>query len=404
MKRSQSILISSVLVTGLITFSLGWFFAKNVGAPEKKILQTAVGTSSEETLKNLRIRDIDEVWKRLQDGYYDIAKLELPTLEWSAVKGFVAGVGDPYTVFMNPDESKDFENGLEGQLEGIGAELEVKEGKLIVVTPLKNSPAAEAGVRAGDIIYKIDGELAEEMTFYNAIRKIRGKKGTKVTLTVIRENAPEPIEIKITRREITVDSIELKKLEGDIYHLAILQFNDHTKTEYENAIQKILLEKAKGLVFDVRGNGGGYLDIAVDIVSELLEGKKTAVIIKHRDSAKNETVKTDGSGRLSDIPLVILVDKGSASASEIVAGAVRDYKRGIIIGEKTFGKGSVQELSRLDDGSNLRMTIAKWFTPLDRSIDEVGIAPDKEVKITEEDRQFDRDPQLDAAVNYFKSK
>lgn len=402
MKRPQSILISSVLITGLLAFSLGWFFAKNVGSAEKKMLQTAAGTSSENATGRLRIRDIDEVWSRLQGNYYDISKLDLPKLEWSAVKGFVGGVGDPYTVFMNPDESKDFENGLEGQLEGIGAELEVKEGKLVVVTPLKKSPAQEAGIRSGDIIYKIDGAEASEMTFYDAIQKIRGKKGTQVTLTILRENVPKPIELTIMRREIVVDSIEVKKLDGDIFHLAVIQFNDHTKTEFENAIQKMLLEKAKGLIFDVRGNGGGYLDIAIDILSELIEGKKAAVIVKHRDSAKNETLQTNGSGRLSDIPLVVLVDKGSASASEIVAGAVQDYKRGILIGEKTFGKGSVQELSRLDDGSNLRMTIAKWFTPLDRSIDEVGIAPDREVKITEEDRQFNRDPQLDAALKYLK--
>lgn len=402
MKRTQSILISSVLVTALLAFSFGWFFAKNISTAEKKLLQATIGTSSDAREKNLRIRDVDEVWKRLQDGYYDISKLDLSKLEWNAVKGFVAGVGDPYTVFMNPDESKDFENGLEGQLEGIGAELEVKEGKLIVVSPLKKSPAEEAGIRSGDIIYKIDGALAEEMTFYNAIQKIRGKKGTSVTLTIIRENTPQPLEMRITRREITIESVVLEKLDGDIYHLSILQFNDHTKDEFNNAIQKILLEKTKGLILDLRGNGGGYLDIAVDIASEFIVGKKPVVIVKQRNASKNKTIPSNGSGRLADISLVVLVDKGSASASEIVAGAVQDYKRGVLIGEKTFGKGSVQELSRLDDGSNLRMTIAKWFTPLDRSIDEVGIAPDKEVKITDEDRLTDKDTQLEAAVNYFK--
>lgn len=402
MRRSQSILLSSVLVTALLAFFVGWFFAKNINLSEKKMLQTTTGTSSNSREGNLRIRDVDEVWQRLQSGYYDISKLDISKLEWNAVRGFVSGIGDPYTVFMSPDEAKDFENGLEGQLEGIGAELEVKEGKLIVVSPLKNSPAEEAGIRPGDIIYKIDGSLVEEMTFYNAIQKIRGKKGTQVTLTILRENTLEPLEIKIIRREITIESVALKKLDGDLYHLSILQFNDHTKSELNDAIQKILLEKTKGLILDLRGNGGGYLDIAVDTASEFLAGKKTVVIVKQRDASKNENVKSNGSGRLADIPLVVLVDKGSASASEIVAGAVQDYKRGVLIGEKTFGKGSVQELSRLDDGSNLRMTIAKWFTPLDRSIDEVGIAPDREVKITDEDRLADRDPQLDAALNYLE--
>ena len=153
----------------------------------------------------------------------------------------------------------------------------------------------------------------------------------------------------------------------------------------------------------MRGNGGGYLDTSVAVLSELISGQQTASIIKKRDTSKNETVKTNGSGKLADIPLVILVDKGSASASEIVAGAIQDYKRGLVIGEKTFGKGSVQELVKLDDGATLRLTIAKWFTPLNRTIDETGVTPDKEVKITDDDIKAERDTQLDAAVSYLKS-
>ncbi len=406
MRRSQSILLSSVLITGILTFSLGWFFARNIqtgSGPSRGFLQTAFSTGSS-SKNELKIRDIDDVWQRLQASYYDASKLDLSKLEYGAVKGFVSGIGDPYSVFMTPEESKEFENGLEGQLEGIGAELEVKDGKLVVVAPLKNSPAQKAGVRSGDIIYKIDGALAEEMTLFDAIKKIRGKTGTAVTLTLLREGTPQPVILSITRSEITIDSITLKKLDNDIFHLSINQFNDHTKSEFNEAVQQILLEKAKGLVLDVRGNGGGYLDTSIDILSELIGGQKTAAIIKKRDVSKTETVKTNGSGRLSDIPIVVLVDKGSASASEIVAGAIQDYKRGIVMGEKTFGKGSVQELAELPDGSRLRMTIAKWFTPLDRSIDDVGVVPDKEVKITDEDRAADRDPQLDEAIKYLQTK
>lgn len=404
MKRSQSILVSSVLIASLASFSIGWFFAKNIatGSKNERAVQTSVGTSSVGS-QQIKIRALNEVWKKLQESYYDAAKLDLQRLEFGAVKGFVAGVQDPYTIFLTPEESKEFENGLEGQLEGIGAELEVKEGKLTVVTPLKNSPAQQAGIKPGDIIYKIDGKLTEDMTLYEAIRKIRGKKGTQVALTIIRAELEQPLELKITRREIIIDSITLKELDFNVIHLAINQFNDHTKKEFEDAIQKILLEKPRGVILDMRGNGGGYLDISVDIVSEFLSGRKTAVIIKKRDQTKNEIVKTNGGARLADIPLVVLVDKGSASASEIVAGALQDYKRAILIGEKTFGKGSVQELSKLEDRSTLRMTIAKWFTPLDRNIDEVGIAPDREVKMTDEDRVAERDPQLDAAVQYLQT-
>ena len=404
MKRQQSILISSVLITSIVSFGLGLFFADNINI--KKSASSAVSQISEKEdplMAILKIRDLEEVWERLRASYYDATKLDQSKLEYSAVKGFVNGVGDPYTGFMPPEEAKDFGQGLDGKLEAIGAELEVKDSKLVVRAPLKNSPAEKAGILSGDIIFKINGEPAQEMTIYEAIRKIRGKKGTKVTLTLIRENRPEVFDIEIIRDEILIDTVVVKKIDGGIYHIAVNQFNDHTKIEFQKAIEEILLAKAKAVILDLRGNGGGYLDISIDMLSEVISGEKTAAIVKKRDQSKNETIKTSGSARIPDLPLVVLVDKGSASASEIVAGAVQDYKRGILIGEKTFGKGSVQELINLNDGASLRMTIAKWFTPLNRSIDGDGIVPDIEVKLTEEDIKAERDPQLDAAVKYLQN-
>ena len=399
MKRQQSILISSVLITSIVSFSLGLFFADNV-----KISQKAEKIEkADPVLAELKVRDLEEVWNRLRSLYYDAEKLDQSKLEYSAVKGFVSGIGDPYTVFMPPEEAKDFGQGLNGKLEGIGAELEVKDSKLIVRAPLKNSPAEKAGILSGDIIFKIDGAPAQDMTIYEAIRKIRGKKGTKVTLTLVRENKPEVFDIEIVRDEILIDTIVVKKIDGGIYHIAVNQFNDHTKVEFQKAVEEILLAKAKAIILDLRGNGGGYLDISIDMLSEIINGEKAVVIVKKRDQSKNETIKTNGSARIGDLPLVVLVDKGSASASEIVAGAVQDYKRGILIGEKTFGKGSVQELVDLNDGASLRMTIAKWFTPLNRSIDGDGIVPDIEVKLTEEDIKAGKDPQLDAAVKYLQN-
>lgn len=398
MKRSQSILISSVLIASIISFSFGLFLADNIkiktpSSVEKEDPITAV----------LKIRDLDEVWQRLRSLYYDVAKLDQEKLEYSAVKGFVNGIGDPYTIFMPPDEAKDFEQGLDGKLEGIGAKLEAKDGKLVVVAPLKNSPAEKAGIKAGDIILKINAQPAPDLTLYEAIKRIQGKKGTKVELTLIHEGQLQPFDVIITRDEILIDTVVVKKIDGGIYHIAVNQFNDHTKAEFSKAIEEILLEKALSVILDLRGNGGGYLDISIDILSEIISGEKTAVIVKKRDQSQNETVKTNGSARLPDLPLAVLVDRGSASASEIVAGAVQDYKRGIVVGEKTFGKGSVQELVNLNDGASLRMTIAKWFTPLNRSIDGDGIAPDIEVKLTEEDIKTGRDPQLEAAIQYLKN-
>lgn len=407
MKRQHTILIISILVAGTLSFSLGWFSALSAQRQNAAILLGSTtaqfflsGTSTQ--TENLRIRDLDEVWKILNDTYYDASKLNLTKMEFSAVKGFVAGIEDPYTVFMTPEESQEFAEGLEGQLEGIGAELDVRDGKLIIVTPLKNSPAQLAGLKPGDIIFKIDNALAEDMTIYEAVRRIRGKKGTQVTLTIIREGSPRPFEVTITRNTITIDSVEVEKLPGDIFHISIHQFNDHMKTEFQNAIQRILLEKASAVILDFRGNGGGYLDTSVDIVSEFVAGIKPVVIIKKRNE-EDSSVKTTGNVRLPDIPLVVLADRGSASASEIVAGALQDYKRAIVIGETTFGKGSVQEIDSLRDGASMRITIAKWFTPLNRSIDEVGITPDLEVKFTDEDRKLEHDPQLDEAVRYLRN-
>ncbi|MBI5413131.1 S41 family peptidase [Candidatus Peregrinibacteria bacterium] len=398
--NSKKSLVVGILALSIFTFTLGWISAQSYD-PTKL---SEVEVSPDPLQRPLGVRDLDEVWARLRGNYYDAKKLAQDKLEYGAVKGFVGGIGDPYTVFMTPEESKEFGNDLNGQLEGIGAQLEVKNGKLVVVTPLKGSPAEEVGIKAGDVIYKIDGALSQEMTLYQAVSKIRGAKNTQVKLIIIRENVPKPLEFTITRREITIDTITLKKLDGDIYHLAIHQFNDHTNSEFQNAIQKILLDKSKGLIVDVRGNGGGYLETSVEIISEFISGQKTAVIIKRRDVTKNETIKTGGSAKLADIPMVVLVDKGSASASEILAGAIQDYKRGILIGEKTFGKGSVQEISDLADGASLRMTIAKWFTPLDRTIDETGITPDQEVPFTDKDAAAGKDPQLDAAVEYLRNR
>lgn len=404
MKRQQSILISTVLITSIVSFGLGLFFADNINIKKPASSAASQIAEKEDPLSApLKIRDLEDVWSRLRSQYYDSAKLDQSKLEYSAVKGFVGGIGDPYTVFMPPEEAKDFGQELDGKLEGIGAELEVKDSKLVVRAPLKNSPAEKAGILSGDIIFKINSEPAQEMTIYEAIRKIRGKKGTKVTLTLIRENRPEVFDIEITRDEILIDTVVVKKIDGGIYHIAVNQFNDHTKVEFQKAVEEILLAKAKAIILDLRGNGGGYLDISVDMLSEIISGEKTAAIVKKRDQSQNETIKTSGSARIPDLPLVVLVDKGSASASEIVAGAVQDYKRGVLIGEKTFGKGSVQELINLNDGASLRMTIAKWFTPLNRSIDGDGIVPDIEVKLTEEDIKAERDPQLDAAVKYLQN-
>lgn len=344
-----------------------------------------------------------KVWKDLFDMYVDESAFDKQSMVYGSIKGLVMSLNDPYTVFMTPEETKDFDQSLNGTLQGIGAELTVKDRALTVISPLKNSPAKKAGLLPADIVYKINGKLTAEMTLFEAISKIRGPKGTKVTLTIIRKGKEKPFDISITRDEINIDSVSFEDKGNGIFYVAINQFSDNTKTEFDNAIQKIMLREANGVILDLRYNGGGYLDGSVDILSDFLNGKKSAVSIKRRNTKDNEILYTSGNPRMADVPMVVLVNKGSASASEIVAGAIQDHKRGIILGEQTFGKGSVQEIDKFADGSSLRLTIAHWLTPNGKNINKVGITPDIIVTMTEKDIETKKDPQLDAAVDYLEN-
>ena len=343
-----------------------------------------------------------KIWNELSDRYVDESAIDKQSMVYGAIKGMVSSLNDPYTVFMTPDETNEFDQSLNGTLQGIGAELTVKDGVLVVISPLKDSPAEKAGILPGDIVYKIDGNITSEMTLFEAITKIRGPKGTKVTLTILRKGKDKPFDIAITRDDVNVESVSMKDEGNGIFYIAINQFSDNTKSEFDNAIQKIILKDPKGVILDLRFNGGGYLDIAVDILSGLLKDKAEAVTIKKRDSNDNETINVSGNAPLADVPLVVLVNKGSASASEIVAGAIQDHKRGLIMGEQTFGKGSVQEVDKMPDGSSLRITIAKWYTPSGKNISEVGITPDQVIEMTDTDVEQHKDPQLDAALKYLQ--
>ena len=344
-----------------------------------------------------------KVWKDLFDLYVDESVFNKQGMVYGSIKGLVNSLNDPYTVFMTPDETKDFDQSLNGTLQGIGAELTVKDRALTIISPLKNSPAEKAGLLPGDIVYKINGNLTSEMTLFEAISKIRGVKGTRVTLTILRKNKEKPFDLVITRDEINIDSVSFEDKKNGIFYIAINQFSDNTKTEFDRAIQKTLLREAKGVILDLRYNGGGYLDGSVDILSDFLKGKKSAVSIKRRNDKDNEILYVSGNPRVGDLPLAVLVNKGSASASEIVAGAIQDHKRGIILGEQTFGKGSVQEIDKFADGSSLRLTIAHWLTPNGKNINKVGITPDIVVAMTEKDIESKKDPQLDAAIDYLKN-
>jgi carboxyl-terminal processing protease len=363
------------------------------------------GGDTDHTIDSSLYEEVDldlmwTVWGILDSDYLHDDLLDSEMMVYGAVKGLVNALDDPYTVFMDPEETEQFSQSLEGQLEGIGAELTVEDGLLIIVTPLKNSPAEKAGLIPGDVIYQIDEEYAIDMSFFEAIMNIRGEAGTPVTLSIIRESLDEPFDATIIRAEIDIESVTKEVLEDDIVYLSVNQFSDTTSTEFGKAISDLILDEPEGLIIDLRYNGGGYLDIAVELLSYLLESEMSAVEIREKNPLLSETLYTNGGKKLLDIPLVVLVNEGSASASEIVAGAIQDYDRGIVMGTQTFGKGTVQEVEFLEDGSSIRLTIAEWLTPEGRAIQDVGLTPDVIVELYEDDLVNEYDRQLEEARRY----
>ncbi len=343
-----------------------------------------------------------KVWDIIDEKYVRPEKLITEERVYGAIHGMVGSLGDPYTAFLNPKQAANFNLSLTGEFEGVGMELSIEKGLLTVVSPLKDSPAERAGVKPGDVVYAIDGKPTAEMSVFDAVMAIRGPKGTNVKLTLLREGEEEPFEVSIVRERIELDSVTFKMLDSGIAYLSINQFDESTLDEFNKAVNQVLLNDPKGLILDLRYNGGGLLETAVDVVSDFVAGEKPAVIIKQRDPKDNEVVYTSGHARLEKISTVVLVNSGSASASEIVAGALQDHKRALVMGTQTFGKGSVQEVFTLEDKSLLRVTMALWYTPDEKSIDDVGITPDKIVEITKEDEKAKFDRQLDEAEKYLE--
>ena len=381
-------------------FMLGWNAGVNHTYVKQGLApQTTVRTPNGKT-ETVNMEVFWDTWNILSANYVDPHALVTEEMVYGAIKGMVASIHDPYTNFMTPKENKEFRESLQGHLQGIGAELTLKNGMLTVISPLKGSPAQKAGLQPEDIIYMINGETTDDLILEQAVLKIRGEKGTPVTLTVIRKGYREPIEMTIIRDDININSIDWS-MNGDIAIIEINQFGDTTNNEFSKAISAILAKRPKGVVLDLRYNGGGYLNGAVDIVSEFLE-KEKVVTIKKRNPEEDEMIFVNGQARMINTPLAVLINKGSASASEIVAGAIQDHNRGIVIGENSFGKGTVQTVENLIGGSSLRVTIAKWFTPNDQNINETGITPDIIIERTTEDFDHNRDPQMDKALEYLK--
>jgi len=319
-----------------------------------------------------------EVWNKIKGKYVDQPVKDVD-LFYGAISGLVSGLNDPYSIYFPPKQAQEFVKDLSGEFEGIGAELGMKDGQLTVIAPLTGSPAEKAGLKAGDVIYKIDGVDAFGWKVDEAVQKIRGPKGTQVKLTVGREGEDKVLEIAITRDVISVPTVTWEKKDNKIAYLRISYFNGETWNQFDKIADEIKSYQPNAIILDLRSDPGGYLDTAISVASEwVAEGD--IVKEKFNNGEEKRHAAVGNKHRFADIKTIVLVDENSASASEIVAGALQDYGKARLVGKKTYGKGSVQDFEVLPDGSALKITIARWFTPKDRQIDKQGIAPDVEVK------------------------
>lgn len=339
-----------------------------------------------------------DAYNKLQQNFIDPSKINNQNVVYGAIAGMTNSLGDPYTNFFDPGQAQKFQQDLAGSFDGIGVEIGVKEGLLTVIAPLKGTPGEKAGLKSGDTIVKIDGKDATNMTADDAVNLIRGPKGTSVTLTILRDGWDNTKDFKITRATINVPSIQWTLKDGDVAYIQIFQFDENLGSDFKKVALQVLQSPAKKIVLDLRGNPGGYLEVAQDIAGWLLPSGKTVTIEDFGKGKPQQIYKTDGNSDLANYPMVILIDQGSASASEILSGALRDDRNVELIGTRSFGKGCVQEVLDLPGGSFLKITIANWLTPKGNSITDVGLTPDVKVAITDQDVQAKKDPQLDKAL------
>jgi len=300
-----------------------------------------------------------EVWDLLGEKYVDADELDVHKLFYGAINGMLRASGDPYTTFFNPEENKKFNDDIHGSFEGIGAEIGIKGGILTVITPLKDTPAENSGLRPGDKILEIDGENTAEMSIDQAVDMIRGPKGTDVILTIFRNGDEDTREITVTRNTINVKSVEFEIKDNNIAYIELSRFGLDSKKDFNKILENTAVTNAKGLILDLRNNPGGFLDVSVEIASKFIPKGKMVVVEEDREGKKKELF-TSGGDQLSNIETVVLINEGSASASEILAGALRENRENVIIlGKKSFGKGSVQELIPLPQSSAVKITVAK---------------------------------------------
>jgi len=389
--------IATVILLVVIFFILGLETGLNARPEIEKV--TGLSNKENTVLSEADFSPFWKVWNTINEKYPKADNITYQNRVFGAISGLVGSLEDPYSVFFSPEEAKSFEDEIAGNFSGVGMEVGIKDKILTVIAPLKDTPAYRANIKPGDKIVKIDGKDTYNLSIEKAIKLIRGEKGTTVVLTILREENKEPIEIKIVRDIINMPTLDTELRADGIFVIKLYSFSANSANLFRNAMKSFTESQTDKLLLDLRGNPGGYLEASVDIASWFLPGEKIVVTEDYGENKKSEIFRSKGYDIFNDkLKFVILINGGSASASEILAGAMQDHKRAKLVGEKSFGKGSVQEAINMPLNTLLKITVAKWFTPNRNLIAEVGLTPDYIVEVTKKDLENKRDPQLSKAV------
>ncbi len=395
----KKINLATVLIA-LLTFIIGW----QLGHRDLNLQwnnytpKIAVTNQTPPTDKNIDFKLFWDTWDLVSKNYVDKKAIDPQKMYYGAIQGMVAALGDPYTVFLPPQAQKATKEELGGSFEGVGIELGYdKDKRLVVIAPLKDTPADKGGVRPGDIILKINDKETSDMSLPDAVKLIRGPKNTSVALQIYHEGDTKPVDVSLTRDTIKVKSVEYSQKQTpagqNVAYIKLSRFGEQTEGEWQQAVSSALSQAPQGVVLDLRNNPGGYLNGAVYIGSEFIDSGN--LVLQENAQGKRIEYKVSRTGKLLKLPLVVLINKGSASASEIVAGAIQDHNRGKLVGVQSFGKGTIQEAQDLDSGTGIHITTAKWLTPNGRWIHNIGLTPDEVIEIGDDKT---KDPQLDKAL------
>jgi len=394
-KKFTLVMISLICISGI--FGIGLYFGY-LHRPEIDKVFTVINKDTQiETPADFS--PFWKAWNVLKDKSIHNNETTDQDRIWGAISGLTNSIGDPYTVFFPPKENKSFNEEIKGSFEGIGAEIGIKDKILTVIAPLKNTPAWNAGLKAGDRILKIDETTTNDMTIDQAIDLIHGPKGSEVIITILRNGEKETREIKIIRDKIEIPTLDTELREDGIFVIRLYSFSENSDTLFKDAVIEFINSKSNKLILDLRGNPGGYLGSAVNIGSWFIDEGKTILIEDSGEGIKQKIYRSHGPRLFTkDLSFIVLVDGGSASASEILAGSLKEHGIAKLVGEKTFGKGSVQELVKITDDTSLKVTVANWLTPNGNSISLKGIEPDVKVEFTIKDFEDKKDPQMDKAI------